>query len=451
MITRHLPITKLSPDDQAHYWVGYYDKQPFSADNSRLLTHRTTFLDHLPTPGEPCQIGTITNGQFTHAATTNAWNWQQGAHLRWSTLPGQESLLFNDLNDNAQPIARWVTPQGKQLHSINSPIYAVTPDGQTNEKIGLTLDFGRLTRLREEYGYPALADKHPTNPAPKEEGLWKVDLQTGERTLLVSIHQLAAINTNSFDPGDIDLTTPSAPHQHINHIMINPEGTRCCFLHRYDRDDGILQSRLFTIGLDGSAPQTPRLLIEGMISHYDWLDDHAILAWGGKRKLLGSGTQTKSPKAKVMTLARRTLKPIYYAMGKPRFLMNKIMGDSYLIIPDQDDPTTTPFAKGKLTCDGHNTFFRGNQHIEPNQWMVTDGYPDMKSKQPLYLWDIKQNQGYEIGRYHTPKHLDGPVRIDLHPRFSRDAKSICIDSAMNKSRAIYQIDISQLTNPEATP
>lgn len=441
MIRRHLPITQISPTDQAHYWVGYYDKQPWSADASKLLTHRADFLDHFPNADETCQIGFIESGTFHQAATTKSWNWQQGAHLRWSTLPGQETLLFNDLDESGQPISRWLTVNGQQLHSINSHLYAVTPDGQT----GLTLDFGRLTRLRKEYGYPALTDNHQTDPAPKEEGLWKVNLQTGERELLVSINQLAQI-----DPGDIDLAANSAPHQHINHIMINPAATRCCFLHRYDRDDGILQSRLLTIGLDGTTPPTPRLLMEGMVSHYDWQDNNTILAWGGKRKLLGSGTQTNSPKAKAMTIARKTLKPIYYAMGKPRFLMNKVMGDSYLIIPDQDNPQTTPFAKGQLTCDGHNTFYRGSPTIKPNRWMVTDGYPDLKSKQPLYLWDHKSNTGYEIGRYPTPKNLDGPTRVDLHPRFSHDATSICIDSAMSNARAIYSIDISTLTKPEAS-
>ncbi len=440
MISRHLPVQTLSPEDGAHYWVGYYDKQPWSSEwssnGSMLLTHRASFLDHFPTQGEPCQIGVLVDGSFVHAATTDAWNWQQGAHLRWSSLMGQESLMFNDLDDDLNPISRWVSVDGHDLHSIDSPIYAVTPDGKT----GLTLDFGRLTRLREEYGYPALNDLHPEDPAPKEEGLWSVDLKTGTRTLLVSMHQLAQI-----EPGDADLTDDAAPHQHINHIMINPSGTRCCFLHRYDRDDGMLQSRLFTIGLDGN---NLRLLMEGMVSHYDWKDDHTIIAWGGKRKLLGSGNTKKTPKARVMSIARRTLKPIYYAMGKPRFLMNKVMGDSYLIIPDEDNPKTLPFAKGELICDGHNTLYRGSASIAPNRWMITDGYPDLKSKQPLYLWDLETDAGYEIGRYHTPKELDGAIRVDLHPRFAPDGRSVCIDSAMNGSRAIYSIDVSSLTDPQ---
>ena len=129
------------------------------------------------------------------------------------------------------------------------------------------------------------------------------------------------------------------------------------------------------------------------------------------------------------------------------------MGDSYIIIPDEPNAQTTTFAKGQLTCDGHNTFYRGSDDPSasaPNQWMITDGYPDMKFKQPLYLWDLKDNQGYEIGRYQTPKELDGPLRIDLHPRFSRDGHTICIDSAMDNARAIYAINISPLTSNNPT-
>ena len=179
MITKAMPITQLSPDDNTHYWVGYYDKQPWSQNNSSILTHQANFIDHYPEPHEHCQVGTITDGEFRPAATTKAWNWQQGAHLRWSSLPGQETLMFNDLDDEGNPISRWVTKEGTQLHAINSHIYAVTPGlPGANPQYGLTLDFGRLTRLRPEYGYPALKDKNESTPAPDDEGLWKVDLQT---------------------------------------------------------------------------------------------------------------------------------------------------------------------------------------------------------------------------------------------------------------------------------
>ncbi len=428
MITRTMPIERVSPKDDHHYWVGYYDKQPWSSDASAILSHRAGFCDRLPKPGESCEIGVIRDGAFVQAAQSMAWNWQQGAQLRWSSLTGEESLMFNDLDEQGRLISRWVREDGQELHRIDSPIYAVSPD----HRVGLTLSFGRLTRLRAEYGYPAVRDAHPDTPAPEDDGIWRVDLRNGERELLISTAQLAKLGDS-----EVALDAPDAPHQHLNHIMIDPSARRCCFLHRYERADRIQHSRLFTIGLDGSRA---RMLMEGLVSHYEWRDDSSIIAWGGKRKLLGSG---RSGGFSPMRYARRMLKPIYYTMGKPRFLMNKLMGDSYLVIPDREGAPISVFAKGELNCDGHNTFLRDEDNEA--RWMLTDGYPDMKSCQPLYIWDMSGERGYEIGRYHTPPELDGDARVDLHPRFSRDGCSVCIDSAMDGSRAIYIVGIDRLT------
>jgi len=185
-----------------------------------------------------------------------------------------------------------------------------------------------------------------------------------------------------------------------------------------------------------------------MCSHYDWADDETILAWGGKRSLLGSGNQPKTLKQRLMTIARRTLKPVYYALGKPRILMNKIMKDSYLLIHDVDirDPgakSPESFAAGELTCDGHCTYARGGH--DPNRWVVTDGYPDLKSRQPLFLWDTQEDCGYEVGRWPTPRELDSDIRVDLHPRFNADVSRVCIDSAMDGRRRMYMVDVSSIT------
>jgi hypothetical protein len=435
MIVHHLHPERVSPDDDAHYFVGYYDKQPWSDDGTKLLAHRTTFCDRFPSVNDPCELGFIdlASRTFHPVATTHAWNYQQGAHLQWITLDGTECLLFNDRADDGTIISRAVDLSGHEVRRYPVPVYAVSAD----RTFALTLDFARLTRLRPEYGYPGLTDPHASDPAPSATGITRLDLTTGETTQLLSICDLARH----------DGLPDHTPHQHVNHIMINPSGTRACVLHRFDRPDGILASRLFTFDTrDGSDR---RLLMSGMVSHYDWRDDQTLLAWAGRRALLGTGTERPTPKQRVMTLARKALKPVYYALGKPRILMNKIMKDSYLLIPDRSDAPTTPFARGELTCDGHCTYLRPDDASsgDPSnpRWVLTDGYPDLKSRQPLYLWDTNTNQGTEIGRFHTPRELDGELRVDLHPRFSPDGRAICIDSAMNGSRAIYTLDVSPIT------
>ncbi len=417
MKVNHLPIRRASPNDGWHYWFGYYDKCPWSPDGTKLLAHRAKFCDRFPTTDDVAEIGFIEgwdteSPSFVTIGESDAWNWQQGAMLRWIAL--SDSPAWNRLDQ--QPL-----------------VYTEHNDGGQ-----LAVGFGRLSRLRPEYGYPAIVDPNPADPSPTNIGIDRIE--DGQPSLIISIDQLDRITADGSDRAGGSL------HQHVNHLMFNPSGTRFCFMHRFERADGILQSRLFTAARDGSDI---RLLFEGMCSHYDWRDDDTILAWAGKRALLGSANTKKTPTQQVMTIARRGLKPVYYALGKPRFLMNKIMKDSYLLVRDIDvrdanAPSPTPFAKGELTCDGHCTFNRGG--LEPGRWVLTDGYPDLKSRQPLFLWDCRVNQGFEIGRYATPRTLDGPIRVDLHPRFNHDATKVCIDSAMDGSRAMYVVDVSSLTS-----
>lgn len=434
MIVQHLDAVRVSPDDGDCYFVGYYDKQPWDPGGTRMLAHRTTFCERTQTLDDPCDVGFIdlASNAFTRVATTHAWNFQQGAHLTWVTHDGEPAMLFNDRNDDGTLCARVVTLDGDEARRYDAPIYATDKD----KTFALTLDYARLTNRKPEYGYPGLSDEHETDPSPAGSMLSRLDLSTGELTPLFSINDLARHDDLPSDAG----------MQHINHIMVNPSGTRACVMHRFERADGILSSRLFTFNTtDGSDK---RLIMSGMVSHYDWRDDDTMLAWAGARKLLGSGTEKPSPKQRVMTLARKTLKPVYYALGKPRILMNKIMKDSYLLIPDSEPNQTATFAKGELTCDGHCTYPHGTEHAH---WVLTDGYPDMKSRQPLYLWDSREDQGYEIGRFFTPKELDGDIRVDLHPRWSPDASQVCIDSAMDTRRAIYRLDVTPILSKERRP
>ena len=250
---------------------------------------------------------------------------------------------------------------------------------------------GRLTRCRREYGLPGIDDPNPSDPAPADDGISIMDTAAGDTTLIVSMRELAAFGVDE----------PITFHQHVNHALFNPSGTRLCFMHRYERADGIMHSRLFTIDRRGaSAGGGLRMLFEGLVSHYDWLDDGRILAWAGKRGLLGGGTDARAgfnPVKRAMPLARRGLKPVYYALGKPRFLMNKILKDAYHIIHDADPSEYEVFAKGQLITDGHPTVSPKGRGIS------TDGYPDTKSRQPRYLWDLERDEGHEIGRFFTPR------------------------------------------------
>jgi hypothetical protein len=137
----------------------------------------------------------------------------------------------------------------------------------------------------------------------------------------------------------------------------------------------------------------------------------------------------------VTALAKRSLRPIYRALGRPRWLMNRVMKDSYMLFRDAEGAQPDVFAKGELTTDGHCTWSRDGR------WVLTDGYPD-GGFQPLLVFDSASGRCVRVGRYRSPRRFDGPVRVDLHPRFSRDGRWVCIDSAMDDRRAMYAVDVS---------
>ena len=417
-------VARISPEvDLGHYFFGYYDKQPWDMSGDCILAHRTTFLDHFPNPDDRAEIGFISleEGQrFVKLIETAAWNWQQGAQLQWlaNGHTDSERIVFNDRQDDGL-VGVILDPESGERRVINRPIYTVDRSGRW----ALSLNYARLFATRMDYGIAGLDDPWRDVACPADDGVYRVDLDNGACELIVSTADAAAANTSPLGA--------SAKHW-VNHMMFNPSGDRFCFLHRFWRDDGILHSRLFTADLNGG---NLRLLFEGMVSHYCWKDETTILAWAGKRKILGGGNGKVNPLA---TVARRCLKPIYYAMGKPRILMQKVVGDSYHLIEDSPRGSVERFAFGDLTTDGHCT-------LSPDgQWMLTDGYTDSQNCLPLFLYHMETSEMVEVGRFPTPKNLDGPTRVDLHPRFNRDGTKICIDSAMDGTRQMYVIDVSKI-------
>lgn len=432
MRSRRCPVECVTPAE-GQWFVGYYDKRPWSADGNRLLVHRAQILDRVPTESDLVEIGVIDLSDpgylFTPIAQSTLWNWQQGAMLHW--LPGAANTVIYNCrmgDPGTDDLNVWQLGGGVvhdlttgERRTLERPIYTLSPTGDT----ALSLSFARLHETRPDYGHAGVEDPTVEDAAPDDDGVYRIDIATGEATLILSIEDVA-----HYDPPEF-----SRDRKHwVNHLMYNPSGDRFCFLHRFWREDGNIHTRLFTANVaDGSDL---RLIFEGMISHFDWIDDHTLVAWAGQRKLLAPDA---SGKKGLRHHLLRSLKPIYYAMGKPRWLMSKVVGDSYMILRDDDQPNEQ-FARGVLTTDGHCTLSRDGR------WMLTDGYTDRMNRLPLYVLEMETGAATRVGRFPTPRRLDGPTRCDLHPRFSDDAKTVCIDSAMGGQRNVYLVDVSQVTS-----
>ncbi|MFO7957016.1 MAG: hypothetical protein R6X33_07925 [Candidatus Brocadiia bacterium] len=368
-----------------HHFFGYYDKTPWDATGRYLLGLEVDFMDRPPGPDDEAVVGLIDTEDgcsWQALYSTRAWHWQLGAMLQWTRHDPERSIVYNARRDGRFVAVIRDVHSGRERR-LPRPVYPLSPDGRT----ALSLNFARLADTRPGYGYEGLGDPWQDDPHPAEDGVYRVDLSTGESELIISLAQMADFHPRP----DMD----GAKHW-FNHVQINTDGSRFAFLHRWHAPEGPKWlTRLITAAPDGADV---RLVADGdMVSHYDWRDTETILAWARQHET-----------------------------GDHYYLFNERTGNAQ------------PFAPDLLACDGHCSW------SPDRRWLLTDTYPDEERMRTLILYCPDQNRRVDIGRFHAPPGLDGPIRCDLHPRWNRDGTKVCIDSAHEGSRQIYVLDVSDI-------
>lgn len=380
----HDPLVAVTSGPK-HHFFGYYEKSPWNASQTLLLAHEADFNDRAPGADDACRIGVVHLGErrFEALAESLAWNWQQGAMLAWHPADPERTLVHNDRERGvAVGVVRDVS--GRVLQRYTRPIYTLSPDG----RLGWSLDFARLALHRPGYGYAGITDPHAHEHAPGDDGLHLIELDSGRSTLIVSLHLLAGKDAKPAMDGQFHW---------LNHIQPSPQGSRIAFFHLWREGEKGWGVRLYTCRPDGG--ELVCALDTGRISHYDWLDEDHILAWARRRE------------------------------GGERFLL-----------VDVRDGRCTPYGEGVLTEDGHDSF------SPDRRWVLNDTYPDAHDMRTLMLVSWPEGRRIDIARTHSPKsRWWGEIRCDLHPRWSRDGRQVCIDSVHDGSRQIYIADVSRWT------
>jgi hypothetical protein len=364
---------------QVEHFFGYYDKSPWDITNRYMLTLRVPFADKHPQQGDKATIGVIdtkNDNKFTSIEETNTWNLQQGSMLQWLGSDFNESIIYNDLNNN-EYVSIIYNLKNKTKEILERPVYSVNKDG----KFALSLNFSRLHKLRPGYGYANLEDKTKGQSHPEDDGIWYLDLESNQSKLIISLADIVKINWNE--------KMKDAQHW-FNHIDISPNGTRFSFLHRWEYNN-VINSRLYTADIDGKNIYC--LADDTMVSHSCWKNNEQILVWCRQFDI----------------------------------------GDRYYLLTDQTSKREV-IGDGILNVDGHPSYSPDGRYI------LTDTYPDRTRKRSLIVYDTQNNERYDIAKVFAPFKYDGEIRCDLHPRWSRDGKQICFDSVHEGKRQLYVID-----------
>ncbi|SHI16706.1 TolB family protein [Pollutimonas bauzanensis] len=380
--SRTLSSHRIEPvgDEMLNTFFGYYDKTPVSEDGF-LICHSTVHpTDRKPDSRKSLDILVFSGDDLKLPVLqlkTKVYNWQQGARAHWLDA---DCFIFNDFDEAGQRYISRVfsLKERKEIRRFDFPV-----QDSFRRDYFLAINYRRIQALRPDYGYrniPALNDVEMADL--DQDGIWKIDQETGDSALLYSISDVCQTD---FEP-----RFNSAKHK-INHVMISPDGERFIFLHRYFVGKRKFD-RLFVAGRDGA--QLKVLGNYGMVSHCFWAGKGSLIAY------------MRGPSGK----------------------------DGYYLI-DVDSGAISSFSNGSLDALGD-----GHPHVH-GDWFITDTYPDKSRMQHLLKADFATGEVVELGQFFQGFKFGGETRCDLHPRVSPDGRKVFFDSVFSGKRKLYMLDL----------
>jgi len=360
------------------YFFGYYDKSPWDMSNRYVLCLQAKCTWKDVAPKQPANIVLI------DTENNNAMRILGKTHA-WNV---QQGCMLQWLGPDFQSKILFNDFRDDQYCSVILTIdtlkervidMPVYSVAQSGD-FALTLDFSRLHRLRKGYGYSNLPDKTAGIIIPDSPCIWKVDLLSGKTIPLLDYNDFYRFETRK------EMT--SAEHK-VNHIMISPSGSRFMVLHRWMHGHR-KYSRLVTCNIDGTGMYN--LLDDDMVSHCNWKNDNEIIAFANKKN-----------------------------SGVGYYLLTDKAHDFKRLWPGLDR-------------DGHPSYSPDKSLI------VTDTYPDRTRMSSLYCM-FEDGEPRVTAKVFSPFKYDNDVRCDLHPRWSRDGKMVCLDSVHEGRRGLSIIKV----------
>ena len=349
-------------------FFGYYDIEPFSNDNKKILACSTKKIKGTIKPNDILDIGyfNLNNPSvFNKVGETRSWCWQQGARLRWLSKSNNHIAYNKEINDKYGCLIQDINTK-KIIEKLSCPIYDLNSTGD----FGLSLNFSRLQRLRPGYGYNTFQDTTINQIYPKDDGIFLIDVNNNKSKLIVSLDSIAKMQIS--DP------SKWIGEHYFNHICFNPRGDRFMFFHLVYNGKN-RRSRLITSDLNGENLYI--LENDHIVSHYTWKNNSQLL---------------------ITTITDKGLRYILYTDQSNH---TEIVGEDYLL------------------KDGHPSFLNNDSN-----YILTDTYPDIYNDQELLLYNSKSNSLKKIGRFYNSTGFSGEFRCDLHPRINADNSMICFDS-----------------------
>ena len=362
----------------------YYDVPVFD-DASRLVAgHQVRFAERQPTPDDAVEIGYVDaegDRQWVAVGESRAWSWQQGALTQW--VPGTRTLVWNDRDGDAF-VARTFSVDTGQTATLPRPVYGLDPAG----RFALSLNMARLDHVRPGYGYPGGAGARLDERHPKDDGVWRVDLETGDSRLVLSLRDAVRFLVRQLAAKERLKHLVRRYTYWFNHVKVSPDGRRFTVKLRFRNATSGWNDRMgasLTCGTDGRDLRR----LAWASSHVIWLDSDRLYFWREGHD--GVSLYRDEP------AGGRQLEPI---------------------APDLID---------------HNVHIRAVPGTTDRFVFDTPYREDVD----LLSYDAGTGDHERIARFHNHRPERGPFRCDLHPNPSPDGQKVVVTSLDDGGRQVY--------------
>lgn len=407
-------------DNEHINWFGYYNYDTLNHNQTKMLCNRARKDGVAPEKGDVIELGyyEIQSGEWHNIGLSDSWNWQQGAMLQWLPGKGNENkVIYNTSKDDhlISVIHDIETGINKQ---ISWAIYGITPDGHKS----IALDLERSYWCRA-YHYQSVANRELDGKIIEGDGIFEIDLLNNTRKRIVSIQDVL-----NLDP----IPEFSKLKHWFEHIMINKEGTKFCFLHRFSPEYNVnaYQTRLLVADIDGRNLQVVPGWRKVDWSHFGWnANDFAIYTVpnngvGTAYKTMGNNA---SKGFDLTTFVFRCASTVVHLL--PAAIRKKIKGGKsyyqyYSLNNNGEYELTKILNQPYFNIDGHPSF------TDNGKYLVTDTYPDKHNYQHIIIHNVENGKGLVVADLfafynHTPS------TCDLHPKLCNNNDYLVVDSAFN--------------------
>jgi len=382
------------PDNHFFGYIGHVQNIPWNGNGRYILAIRTSFQDRLPGPNDAADVVLIdTHDSFSVRVVDKCrgWNPQQGTMFYWNPASPDTQFLFNDRDPETGKVfcVLFDIADGTNGSRVREYRFDDTPIGNggvaQNGGHFLGINYARMARLRPVTGYKDAWDWTTGVQHPEDDGVFKVGIATGEKSLLVSFAQIARA-LKAIAPG-VDIGS-----LFINHTLWNREGDRIFFFARAGwRGGGTKVNQAFLIRPDGTQLVALKHHIGG---HPEWDYGQRMIGRLGDRQIVYD--------------TRRQL--VVGALGTPDIF---------------------PKPEGDIA-------------LSPNgEWFV-NGYKDKRMRKNFYTIYRREDgahvrsAGFDIGQW-----TSGDLRQDPSPCWNRDSTQILVPAidVKTKTRQLWIVDV----------